>query len=331
MQNSLGQLLLIGFHGVEPPQELMNLIDDIQLGGIILFKRNIEGEEQLYSLARRVQDHARKRGIPTLFNAVDQEGGVVARLSAPFTVFSSQGELPPETTYDDCFRRGAQMAEDLHRAGFNLNLAPVLDVSMPGDVSKNGLRCFSSDPTRVAELGIGLIRGLQEHGIAACAKHFPGLGRAERDPHQSLPTVPGSMGRELIPFRAAVAQDVSCVMMGHALYPDYDPDRQASLSQTLIEEVLRKDLGFQGLVLSDDLEMGAVANQYSLADSVVLSFEAGCDVLLVCSRMEEVADCVKVLSREIEKSSAMKRRLEESLRRVAWAKERIARPGEFHS
>ena len=208
------------------------------------------------------------------------------------------------------------MAEDLHRAGFNLNLAPVLDVSMPGDGSKNGLRCFASDPIRVAELGIGLIRGLQEHGIAACAKHFPGLGRAERDPHQSLPTVPGSMGRELIPFRAAVAQDVSCVMMGHALYPDYDPDRQASLSQTLIEEVLRKDLGFQGLVLSDDLEMGAVANQYSLADSVVLSFEAGCDVLLVCSRMEEVADCVKALSREVEKSPAMKRRLEESLRRV---------------
>ncbi|MBI4776245.1 MAG: beta-N-acetylhexosaminidase [Deltaproteobacteria bacterium] len=317
-----GQIFLVGFSGTKPPVELMSLIGDIRLGGIILFKRNLEEPQQITALADNVQARAKSLNLQPLFNAVDQEGGVVARLGQPFTVFPSQGELPEGTGYGACYDRGALMASDLIRAGFNINLAPVLDVRRLDDSSRTGLRSFSNDPLRVAELGIGLIRGLQQNGVMACAKHFPGLGRATRDPHEELPSVPGSLEKDLIPFRAAIAQDVAGIMMGHALYPDKDPDRQASLSPRLIQGLLRHDLGYRGLVLSDDLEMGAVAKQYSIEESALLAFEAGCDILLVCSRLEKVEDCFRTIMAEVEKSEALKQRLRESVQRILTVKTR---------
>ena len=311
-----GQIFLLGFEGTNPSVELMRLIDDIRPGGIILFKRNLEEPEQMAGLADAVQARARSLNLPPFFNAVDQEGGVVARLGEPFTVFPSQGELPDTTGYGACYDRGALMAADLIKVGFNINLAPVLDVRRPDDSSRTALRSFSTDPHRVAELGVGLIRGLQQNGVISCAKHFPGLGGAKRDPHEELPTVPGSLEKDLIPFRAAIAQDVDCVMMGHALYPDEDPERQASLSPKLIQGMLRNDLGYRGPVLSDDLEMGAVARQYSIEESALLAFEAGCDVLLVCSRLEKVEDCFRTIMSEVEKSDALKKRLRESVQRI---------------
>jgi len=322
-----GQLFLVGFHGIEPPLEILRLIDEYSLGGVILFKRNLEEPNQIAELARTLQKRAAHKGVPPLFNAVDQEGGVVARLDPPFTEFSSQGDLPEDTAYPDCFHRGASMAGDLKRAGFNFNLAPVMDLRRPGDTSKTGRRCFSEDPHRAGRLGAGVIRGLQEHGIPACAKHFPGLGRAEKDPHEELPRIRGSLDRDLIPFRAAVAHDVAAVMMGHAVYDEYDPERQASLSPVVVQELLRRTLGYRGLVLSDDLEMGAVSRQYSLEDASSQAFEAGCDVLLICSRTEEVGPCISRLLNEVKRSDALNRRLQESLERVHRVKARYLASG----
>jgi beta-N-acetylhexosaminidase len=262
---------------------------------------------------------------PPLFMAIDQEGGVISRLDNPFTQFPSQGELTA-AAYDQVFKRGALMARELKLVGLNLNLAPVLDVRRDDDATKNFWRSFSHDPHRVASLGIALIRGLQLNGVMACSKHFPGLGNAMVDPHYELPTVNGDIEAGLIPFRGAMAQDVAAVMMSHAIYPAVDPHHQASLSSAVIQDLLRKKLGYRGMVITDDLEMGAVANTYSLPECAITCFKAGADVLLICSKLESVPECFEAVFKAVSDDPALKQRLKESAERISRLKKRYLYP-----
>jgi beta-N-acetylhexosaminidase len=324
-ERKVGQLFIVGFQGAEVTSVLREVLTLIRPGGVILFKRNVENPAQIARLNAEVQQIALAEDNPPLFMAIDQEGGVVSRLDKPFTRFPSQGELE-NATYDQIFSRGALMAKELKLVGLNMNLAPVLDVRRDDDATKNFWRSFSHNPHRVASLGIALIRGLQLNGIMACAKHFPGLGEARVDPHLELPTVHGDLEVGLIPFRGAIAQNVAAVMMSHALYPAVDARRQASLSPEVIHRLLRRKLGYNGVVITDDLEMGAVANTYSLPECAMAAFEAGADVLLVCSKLESVPQCFEALLRMVSENPALEERLNQSVERILRLKKQYLLP-----
>ncbi len=320
LRESIGQLFMIGFHGLELADHHREVLRHTRPGGIILFKRNAETPEQVARLCEQAQTVATEAGGPPLFIAIDQEGGVVTRLSPPFTQFSSQGDLI-DAHYEEVFLRGELMAREMKLVGLNMNLAPVLDVRRPDDTTKNFHRSFSEDPHRVATLGTALIRGLQTNGVMACAKHFPGLGQAKVDPHVDLPIVDSDLTTELIPFQGAIAQDVSAVMMSHAIYPVLDPDFQASLSPAMVRGLLRKKLGYRGLVITDDLEMGAVTRSYTLSECSIKAFRGGSDILLICSKLEEIPGCFEGVAAEIEGAAELAERVRESAARIAKLKQ----------
>ncbi len=284
----LAQSLVVGLPGPVAGERELSLVGGEGLGGVILFGRNLESPAQIWELNYRLRRAAAEADRPTLFVMVDQEGGSVARLHEPFCDGPDLAELGG-AGLGELKAHGGRLGRQLAAAGFNWNLAPVLDVhAMEGGVMAR--RSLGSDPRRVAEQGAALIAGQQEAGCLACAKHFPGLGRTTADTHHERPRVPLSRAEleavELVPFRRAVAEGVAGIMVCHAVFEALDPERPASLSEPVIGGLLRGELGYEGLVLSDDLEMGAVAAELDPAEAAVQAYLAGCDLVLVCHRPE---------------------------------------------
>jgi len=279
-----GQRLMLGFDGTTLNADLKNLITTFKVGGLILFTRNIESPDQLRRLCSDVQDYAADCGQPPLFIAIDQEGGQVARLKAPFTEFP---ETPPlnSSAAADSFARIT--AAELKEMGINMNMAPVMDVNDPQVDSIMVKRAFSHDPDLVSEIGVAVINGLQVHQVMAVAKHFPGIGRTTLDSHLDQPVLeagPEKLATDLIPFSAAIANQVAGIMLSHIVYKALDPDLPASLSARIAHDLLRSRMGYECLVLTDDLDMGAIGNHYDIDTSVACILKAGVDLILVCHK-----------------------------------------------
>jgi len=279
--------LMVGFRGVRLEEELEGLIRDHHIGGAVLFRRNVEDPEQLRELVRSARECALSHlGRPILL-AIDQEGGPVQRLkSPPFERLPSARVLAKEGP--ESVRGWAGIAaRELKSLGIHINLAPVLDV-LPEDHAEHFMaeRCLGSDPVRVAELGRAWIEALQREGVSATAKHFPGLGHAESDPHHDATVIhwenEASTERDLEPFRQAVAGGVHCVMTSHSLYPAVDAEWPATLSPTLCCQWLRHRLGFDGVLLSDDLDMAAVSRQFTWETVARQGILATVDFFLLC-------------------------------------------------
>jgi beta-N-acetylhexosaminidase len=278
-----GQRLMIGFDGMVLDDRLRYAIDTLKVGGLILFACNIEAPAQLADLCGSAQTYAAKCGQPPLFIAIDQEGGRVARLKPPFTQF---GGNPFMHSLQDAIDFACITADELRRTGINMNMAPVLDVLPATGESVMSDRAFGSDPDWVARMGCTVIEHLQRNGIMAVAKHFPGIGRTVLDSHADLPDLdiaPRELaGRDLIPFQAAITAGVSGMMLSHIRYLRHDPVWPASLSPILTENLLRQQLGYDGLVITDDLDMGAVAKNYDIVAAVRQCLRAGVDIVLIC-------------------------------------------------
>jgi beta-N-acetylhexosaminidase len=321
LRGILAQSLVVGFEGLEAGQDALCLAAGEGLGGVILFARNIRDPEQVWTLNRDIAAAAAAAGRPVPFVMVDQEGGAVARLRPPFCDgpgFQELGQTGDAGLLRDL---GARLGAELVASGFNWDLAPVLDVhAIAGGVQER--RSLGGDPVRVAELGAAFIAGMQAKGCLACAKHFPGLGRTTLDTHRERPRVDLSREEleavELVPFARAARAGVAGIMVCHAVFSALDPDHPASLSPLVIEGLLRRDLGYQGLVLSDDLEMGAVAADLDPASAAVAAYQAGCDLLLIC-RHHEFA--LQALDRLVDMALAG----EISPERLAQSADRIAR------
>lgn len=286
VKNSLAQSFVVGLPGLEAGPDELALVAEQGLGGVILFARNVESPAQVWQLNYDLRRAAANAERPPLWVMVDQEGGSVARLGDPFTHGPDLADLGGAGE-DALYAHGAKLGREVLAAGFNWDLAPVMDVhAMEGGIMAR--RSLGADPKRVGELGAAFIRGMQQAGCLACAKHFPGLGRTTADTHKVLPTVGLSREElravELPPFRAAAAAGVAGVMICHAVYTALDPARPASLSPVVIQELLRGELGYEGLVISDDLEMGAVVGQMEPDQAAVEAYMAGNDVLLMCHR-----------------------------------------------
>jgi len=328
LQSRIGQLFMAGMLGTSLDEKTVSLIREFNVGGIIFFSRNIEDPVQLARLCRDLQKEALNSwGVPLML-AVDQEGGRVARLREPFTVFPGNAAIAEA---DEPTKRaeefGVVTAREMRLVGLNMNLAPVVDVQR-GELEKHLQgRTFGDGPERVALLGRTVIRSLQENGVMAVAKHFPGLGQAGVDPHVHLPRIQATKAEiekvNLIPFRAAIDQGVAGIMSSHAVYPALDPESPATLSREVLTRLLRQTMDFRGLIITDDLEMGAIAGQRPVADASLLAFQAGADILLICKGQEHVAQSCRLLRERLSRGHIPEERLIESLKRIESAKARF--------
>ncbi|MDY6971118.1 MAG: beta-N-acetylhexosaminidase [Thermodesulfobacteriota bacterium] len=321
----IGRLFMAGIPGTRLDEGTEALIREYCLGGVILFARNIEDPLQLAALCNDLQERAMRYHGTRLFLAIDQEGGRVARLKSPFTGFPGNtaiGRNPRPV--DKAIEYARITAQEMTLVGLNMNLAPVVDV--PGRKPEKHLegRTFCNDPDMVARLGRTVIRVLQRNGIMAVAKHFPGLGRTSLDPHHHLPVIEMDAKEieeiNLIPFKAAIAERVSAFMTSHAIYPALDPDKPSTLSEKILTGLLRKALGFQGLLITDDLEMGAIRDKWGVAEGAVASFEAGADILLICEDQNMVLEGIRTLRKKLLQNNVTFQRLDQSLERIRKAK-----------
>ncbi len=290
LRKALAQSFVVGLSDFQPSPAELELFSREGLGGAILFARNLNPNEpaQAWEYNTRLARAAREGGHAPLFIMIDQEGGSVARLKTPFTAWPDMallGAAPPAALEAHGRRMGAELAG----AGFNWDLAPVVDVHALAD-GIMARRSLGSDPALVGGLAAAYIRGMQKSGCLACAKHFPGLGRTTLDTHTDRPVVGLSRREldaiELPPFSACIKAGVAGVMICHAVFSSLDGDNPASLSVPVIQGLLRGEMGYKGCVVSDDLEMGAVAASLSPDEAAVRAYLAGCDILLICHHAE---------------------------------------------
>ncbi len=325
LRRQIGQLLIAGFDGTTVPVEFRAIAREFGLGGSILFARNVEEPQQVaelsFELAALVPD------MPA-WVSVDQEGGRVARLKAPFTEWPPMATLgrSGDTRLAERFARA--LATELRAVGVTLDYAPVLDIHTNPRNPVIGDRALAGRAEDVAALGAAIVRALQENGVAACGKHFPGHGDTSADSHVELPLIehpPEQLReRELQPFAAAIAAGVATIMTAHVFIPSLDEQRPATLSRRVVFDLLREELGFQGVILSDDLEMKALANDYTVPEAAVLAIEAGCDGVLICSGSHDTqAAALEALVRAVEVDRLPVRRVEDALARQRRAKERF--------
>ncbi len=316
----LSQLFMWGFEGTEVVSALKKTLKKYPPAGVILFKRNLETPHQIKTLTSGLE---RESQNPLLIG-IDEEGGRVSRLPQPL------GRFPAASILGDFFRKekdsefirklGRYRGHELRELGINLNFAPVLDVNSNPKNPIIGDRAFSNDPKQVAQVACLFFEGMQKEGVLACGKHFPGHGDTHQDSHLTLPTVRKSRRAlektELVPFREAVRKKIPLLMTAHVVYPALDPDRPATLSSIILKDILRKQMKFEGVIISDDLEMKAVSEKYSLVESSLLAMEAGVDLILICQNGEKAGDVVEEVFREVNRNPALEKLARQSRVRV---------------
>ena len=318
LEDLIGARLVVGFPETEATEALIEQLQALHVQSLIVFDRNFQSPEQFVRLLRRLEEGV---GHPLLV-MVDHEGGRVVRFASGVTRFPDALSVGRTQGPEAVERQGMTEAEELKQLGVSVNLAPCVDVLVEGSDPVIGNRSYGSDPAQVATLSLARIRGLQSRGVAACAKHFPGLGAVPRDPHKRLPTI--SLGWKameqihLVPFRAAVEAGVATVMSSHVCYPGLgEPDGlPATFSPRLIQRVLRERMGFQGLILTDDLEMGALRAFGSMGEVAIRATEAGHDLLLICSDLSKAHEVSSVLRNSYQQDRLNTSELEASAERL---------------
>lgn len=346
LKKQIGRLCILGFEGTQVPDWIKFLIGEWALGGVILFKRNIESKDQLAQLIAELK--ALSGEIP-LFISVDHEGGRVFRLPPPFTqippareigrrcvgagLASAHSEGQPQglplqkNDTDIAFQTGQLMGRELREVGFNLNYAPVLDVDTNPNNPIIGDRAYGSTPELVIKTALGVIRGLRSQGIIPCGKHFPGHGDTSRDSHLELPIVDHPISRletlELVPFQAAIDDKIEMLMTAHVLYPQVDPDFPATLSGKILTGILRKKMAYEGVVISDDLLMKAISDRYGVGEAARLFLLAGGDIPLICKEEAVQKEALEYLVKSVERGELSQDRLEKSWERVSSLKTRL--------
>lgn len=318
LDEQIGATLAVGIPGTEATPEVLGALRRLHAGTLVLFGRNYASTAQLSSLLRALEDALEC----ALLVMVDHEGGRVMRFPGGATHFPDALTVAKTQHPEEVERQGAVEAQELKRLGIHVNLAPCIDVIVEGCDPVIGDRSYGSDPQRVSAFGAARIRGLQSHGVAACAKHFPGLGAVPRDPHKVLPMI--QLGGEaieavhLVPFRAAIAEGVAAVMSSHVCYPGLGGPAgvPATFSARLIRGLLRERMGFAGAIFTDDLEMGALRAFGGIGEAAVRGAEAGHDLLLICSDLAGAEEALAALRAAYQFGRLRTRELEASVERL---------------
>ncbi|MFY9841950.1 MAG: beta-N-acetylhexosaminidase [Terriglobales bacterium] len=324
-----GQLLIIGFDGTEMSPRLASLLTKIQPAGVILFARNISGAEQTHTLLRECQKHV----ATPLFTCVDLEGGPVDRFREVLGTTPSPAEVFATGSRALFRKHGRIIGENCRALGFNVDFAPVLDLAFEASRKVMSSRAVSDDPKQVVAYAREFLRGLADAGVLGCGKHFPGLGEATLDTHRELPCVEKPLRKlweqDLVPYRL-LRRELPLVMVSHAAFPGVTPavtedHMPASLSKKWITDILRKKIGYRGLICSDDLEMGGVLAAAPIEEAVIGHIRAGGDLGLICHREEFILRAHEALVREAERDRKFARRVQESAGRVLAFKLKRAR------
>lgn len=319
---------MAGLKGASLDKDAEDLIRNHRVGGFILFGRNFENPRQLVGFINDLQNLALSQpdGAP-LFISVDQEGGRVARLKEPFTEYPCAGVLGIAKSEELAYKFGQSLAGELSAVGINMDFAPVLDVNSNPANPVIGDRAFSDDPEWVARLGSAFIRAFNDKGILPVGKHFPGHGDTSVDSHLELPYVKKDAGSleniELLPFGQVFKKGLDAVMTAHVIYPAWDAKYPATFSEAILGKILRKKLGFAGLIISDDLEMKAIADNFSLESIPALGIQAGLDVFLVCHDTDKIRTLHDLMVKEAEGGGAVKESVRQSSNRIAEIKARM--------
>ncbi len=316
LESAAGSVIVYGFHGLTVPDALRSWIDAGSVAGVILFKRNIESVEQAQALIESCT-MAEDASLP-LLTCVDQEGGRVARFGSPFVTLPAMRTLAAQGDVRLTRAVGEMLGRQLRAVGINLDFAPVLDVDTNPHNPVIGDRSFGRDPEAVIEQALAFAEGLHEGGVLSCGKHFPGHGDTDLDSHFDLPVLRHDRSRldriELAPFRAAVGR-LPSLMTAHVVFESFD-SRPATVSPAVVTDLLRKEIGYDGAVFSDDLEMKALSDRYPIEEAGVIAIEAGCDLLLVCSDLDAAARLRESLAKQAAGSPAFEKRLLEARERA---------------
>ena len=330
MRPSSGSLIMTGLPGFSLDDSSRQLIAEHGVNHFILFRRNVDSPEQVAALCGQIVDCCRENGLVEPLIAIDQEGGTVSRLPPPFEQFADAREYGDHPRAEERLADFARLcAADLRACGINMNFAPVLDVCPRGRGAFMERRALGSEPARVAALGEVVIHGLQQRGIAACGKHFPGLGQGKIDPHLHLPIVTKSARElekeDLPPFLQAMGAAVAAIMTSHVLYSELDKENLATMSHTILTKLLRERCAFTGLVVTDDLEMGAIENDVSVPEAALRAALAGADLLLICHDHDKVRQTIALLDEACRDGVMTEQRVAGAVARIVQVSERYGR------
>ncbi|WP_379152728.1 beta-N-acetylhexosaminidase [Paenibacillus sp. sgz5001063] len=325
LEDKIGQMLLVGIDGTEVSAQTQNMITTDKVGGIILYADNIDNLKGLVSLTNGLKRSNAGNPAP-LFVSVDQEGGKVSRLPDEYAKIPANGAVGVSGNAEAAETMGKLLAREVQGAGFNMNFAPVLDINSNPNNPVIGDRSFGSTSAKVIKLGIAEMKGIESEGVVPVVKHFPGHGDTSVDSHLELPVVKKTEAQlaklEWLPFQAAIKEQTDAVMVAHILYPKLDPDRPASLSKVIVGQLLREQMGFKGVVITDDLTMGAILKNYSLATAAVNTVLAGSDILLIAHEYSNEQTARKALLAAVRSGKISEARIDESVYRILALKQK---------
>ena len=329
MRSRIGQLFVFGFEGTEVTDELRRFLREYHVGGVILFRRNVESVEQVWELTGQIR--AASPGTPPAI-FVDEEGGPVSRLPAPVLRLPAMRALGATGDEELLATVGETLGAELRALGVHVNLAPVVDVDTNPHNPVIGPRALHRDPELVARYGEIVMRALHRGGVTACPKHFPGHGDTSEDSHDVLPRLDHDRARldavELGPWRRAIAAGARMLMTAHVLLPALDPVHPATLSPLLLPGVLRNELGYEGLVVTDDLMMRAVADRYDMFETISLGVAGATDLFLVCHDIERQRTAMEAAVRLAEQDAGARYRMAERAGNVLrWKQAYVRRDG----
>jgi len=321
LEEKIGQMMFVGINGTTLSESTKNTLAAMHAGGVILYDRNMEDKEQVKSLNSSLQNLALNTYNLPLFLSVDQEGGLVTRMKQYAYTAPAAAEIgatgKPENAYSEANKTG----KDIREMGFNLDFAPVLDIG-----NRMHGRTYGTAPQQVTVFGEQACRGLRDSGVLFTIKHFPGMGRSETDPHteKSVVNVPQEtiLQKDLLPFRHIIDQyphHQFMVMAGHIRYPAFDA-KPASLSSVILKQMLRNQLGYQGIVITDDLNMGAVSEGYAPEEIGIISVQAGTDILLICHDPEIQLRIYRSTLQAVKDGKLSQTDIDASVRRIVYCK-----------
>jgi len=336
IKEDVGELLIGGFLGTNLSSSMKRRLESGEMGGVILFHRNLPGVAQfphdqvpegatvdIDAFCSLMETLHGLDTVSPLWFSIDQEGGRVQRIREPATVWPpmmSFANIPEEKSISLAEEAGGAMGVELKALGFNLNFSPVLDIHTNQANPVIGRRAFGESPQKVVALALAFARGLKKAGIIACGKHFPGHGDTNVDSHEALPVLAHSIERlnsvELLPFIAAANARLPMIMTAHILFSAMDDSAPATLSKKVVSDLLRQEIGFEGIIVSDDLDMHAISKQYGLGEAAVLAIEAGCDLLLACQEEQSAIEIFEALIKEASKNDTFLERVHESAHRI---------------
>jgi len=318
VRDTIGQHLMVGFQGTELSPECIDWLQEYRPGGVILFSRNLVDPEQIAHLTNALQTHAPN---PPLLIAIDQEGGRVSRLPTGFTIFPSASTIAACQSPDVAYAVAEITAKELRAVGINMNMAPVLDVNSNPANPIIGNRAYGDNPKQVCSFSVPIMQGLQDHGVIPCGKHFPGHGDTMTDSHKVLPVVHADRARldsvELEPFRYAIQHGLPTLMTAHVHYPALDAEAHATLSRPILTDLLRHELGFHGVTLTDDMEMRAILDHGSIGEASVRSLQAGADMVLICHQQARQTEAVLAIEQALDQGDLALEDLTASAEKIA--------------